>query len=174
MAVANRGVHPYFAAHLAGRVALVAHRHAARSSKLHVLLSRALCCTRLLWTVSPCHSKATTGVGLSCTKRPCEALLGPTGTVTPLSRHTEQAGWSEWTTVIRPALLSCTLFFFSSRRRHTRLTCDWSSDVCSSDLTPWSTTSYGASSPSRPRSIAADTAHNGAYTKLCRRRLVVI
>src|SRR5690242_21464914 len=30
-------------------------------------------------------------------------------------------------------------FFFSSRRRHTRLTCDWSSDVCSSDL------------PSRPR-----------------------
>src|SRR6267142_5923237 len=29
-------------------------------------------------------------------------------------------------------------FFFSSRRRHTRLTCDWSSDVCSSDLKPWS------------------------------------
>src|SRR5690242_4513733 len=27
-------------------------------------------------------------------------------------------------------------FFFSSRRRHTTLTCDWSSDVCSSDLTP--------------------------------------
>src|SRR6266480_2575944 len=25
-------------------------------------------------------------------------------------------------------------FFFSSRRRHTRLTCDWSSDGCSSDL----------------------------------------
>src|SRR6516225_12181832 len=25
-------------------------------------------------------------------------------------------------------------FFFSSRRRHTRLTCDWRSDVCSSDL----------------------------------------
>src|SRR6267142_3161859 len=25
-------------------------------------------------------------------------------------------------------------FFFSSRRRHTRLTCDWSTDVCSSDL----------------------------------------
>src|SRR5688572_11565585 len=27
------------------------------------------------------------------------------------------------------------LFFFSSRRRHTRFDCDWSSDVCSSDLT---------------------------------------
>src|SRR5690348_18287496 len=26
------------------------------------------------------------------------------------------------------------LFFFSSRRRHTRWTGDWSSDVCSSDL----------------------------------------
>src|SRR5689334_25222184 len=26
------------------------------------------------------------------------------------------------------------LFFFSSRRRHTRWNCDWSSDVCSSDL----------------------------------------
>src|SRR5256885_13008180 len=30
---------------------------------------------------------------------------------------------------------ACTrLFFFSSRRRHTRLQGDWSSDVCSSDL----------------------------------------
>src|SRR5260370_21960499 len=33
-------------------------------------------------------------------------------------------------------------FFFSSRRRHTRFKCDWSSDVCSSDLVgttvaPW-------------------------------------
>src|SRR5947207_11394372 len=29
---------------------------------------------------------------------------------------------------------SCLFFFFSSRRRHTRSLCDWSSDVCSSDL----------------------------------------
>src|SRR5437588_9987385 len=28
----------------------------------------------------------------------------------------------------------CCFFFFSSRRRHTRSLCDWSSDVCSSDL----------------------------------------
>src|SRR6266481_1267508 len=28
-------------------------------------------------------------------------------------------------------------FFFSSRRRHTRWNCDWSSDVCSSDLLVW-------------------------------------
>src|SRR5207245_5551432 len=29
---------------------------------------------------------------------------------------------------------SCLLFFFASRRRHTRCYRDWSSDVCSSDL----------------------------------------
>src|SRR5690606_40105245 len=30
--------------------------------------------------------------------------------------------------------VSSLLFFFSSRRRHTRFSRDWSSDVCSSDL----------------------------------------
>src|SRR5207302_5579579 len=30
--------------------------------------------------------------------------------------------------------LTSTVFFFSSRRRHTRFSRDWSSDVCSSDL----------------------------------------
>src|SRR2546430_13753435 len=30
--------------------------------------------------------------------------------------------------------LHIVFFFFSSRRRHTRFDCDWSSDVCSSDL----------------------------------------
>src|SRR2546427_6917080 len=33
-------------------------------------------------------------------------------------------------------ILSHCFFFFSSRRRHTRFDCDWSSDVCSSDLCP--------------------------------------
>src|SRR2546430_10113158 len=32
------------------------------------------------------------------------------------------------------ALCVLDVFFFSSRRRHTRFDCDWSSDVCSSDL----------------------------------------
>src|SRR2546430_5569589 len=31
-------------------------------------------------------------------------------------------------------IMWASLFFFSSRRRHTRFDCDWSSDVCSSDL----------------------------------------
>src|SRR2546427_3014674 len=33
-----------------------------------------------------------------------------------------------------PETSSTVNFFFSSRRRHTRFDCDWSSDVCSSDL----------------------------------------
>src|SRR5690242_21479637 len=40
-------------------------------------------------------------------------------------------------------------FFFSSRRRHTSLTCDWSSDVCSSDL------SLGPSLERAPRRLAS-------------------
>src|SRR2546430_7204565 len=47
-------------------------------------------------------------------------------------------------------------FFFSSRRRHTRFDCDWSSDVCSSDLfrtipSP-SRPVFFEPSPCRPRS----------------------
>src|SRR2546430_2119601 len=33
-----------------------------------------------------------------------------------------------------PSQRLCRFCFFSSRRRHTRFDCDWSSDVCSSDL----------------------------------------
>src|SRR5699024_11539706 len=40
----------------------------------------------------------------------------------------------------------CFVFFFSSRRRHTRSKRDWSSDVCSSDLC-WSWLSRASSSP---------------------------
>src|SRR5260370_15654988 len=41
-----------------------------------------------------------------------------------------------WVTycMYRTGLSWCIRFFFSSRRRHTRFKCDWSSDVCSSDL----------------------------------------
>src|SRR5690606_40404143 len=38
--------------------------------------------------------------------------------------------------------LSSLLFFFSSRRRHTRFSRDWSSDVCSSDLDAARTLQY--------------------------------
>src|SRR5256886_16852415 len=39
-------------------------------------------------------------------------------------------------------------FFFSSRRRHTRFDCDWSSDVCSSDLATSGADTLGAGSRS--------------------------
>src|SRR5207247_7020355 len=43
-------------------------------------------------------------------------------------------------------LIQC--FFFSSRRRHTRSTRDWSSDVCSSDLTCSARTTTRSAQPS--------------------------
>src|SRR5256885_7302217 len=36
--------------------------------------------------------------------------------------------------ILKLNVCRCVFFFFSSRRRHTRLQGDWSSDVCSSDL----------------------------------------
>src|SRR3989338_5874243 len=41
---------------------------------------------------------------------------------------------------------------FSSRRRHTRWNCDWSSDVCSSDLK----TNKQAGKPTLPQSLILD------------------
>src|SRR2546430_12798488 len=39
-----------------------------------------------------------------------------------------------WITEVSQEIFCAFFFFFSSRRRHTRFDCDWSSDVCSSDL----------------------------------------
>src|SRR2546430_11519317 len=46
-------------------------------------------------------------------------------------------------------------FFFSSRRRHTRFDCDWSSDVCSSDLLP---------SPPLRTPLVIASCNGGAYS----------
>src|SRR5207302_4741004 len=43
------------------------------------------------------------------------------------------------------------LFFFSSRRRHTRFSRDWSSDVCSSDLAPTVAPARRCRAPGRDR-----------------------
>src|SRR5438477_2766238 len=45
-----------------------------------------------------------------------------------------EGGWTVESEAGMASAWSMFWFFFSSRRRHTRLTCDWSSDVCSSDL----------------------------------------
>src|SRR6266568_8259556 len=49
-------------------------------------------------------------------------------------------------------------FFVSSRRRHTRWNCDWSSDVCSSDLV-WRNglrlLNYGGNTPIKPADFSS-------------------
>src|SRR5256886_4686243 len=54
-----------------------------------------------------------------------------------MSIHSYRGGWQLFDTCYlfyyTFRSFSCA-FFFSSRRRHTRFDCDWSSDVCSSDL----------------------------------------
>src|SRR2546430_10803367 len=55
--------------------------------------------------------------------------------------------------------IGSSFFFFSSRRRHTRFDCDWSSDVCSSDLRVNTFPAYSAENSSvgaerRPRSAS--------------------
>src|SRR2546426_6902647 len=60
-------------------------------------------------------------------------------------------------------MVSVLFFFFSSRRRHTRLQGDWSSDVCSSDLTTgtpaamhaWITRAPGSLMPGVPASLTS-------------------
>src|SRR5690606_41068883 len=42
--------------------------------------------------------------------------------------------YTDYTSILNEQ--ECVFFFFSSRRRHTRFSRDWSSDVCSSDLGP--------------------------------------
>src|SRR2546430_10548202 len=56
-------------------------------------------------------------------------------------------------------------FFFSSRRRHTRFDCDWSSDVCSSDL--W----IGQSFESRERLQAENARLRAAQRDLALRSM---
>src|SRR5260370_25496184 len=62
---------------------------------------------------------------LTLTLRPCVGSVSATVVATP-----EGSG-----STFKPVADVCSyFFFFSSRRRHTRFKCDWSSDVCSSDL----------------------------------------
>src|SRR5205085_7580285 len=55
-------------------------------------------------------------------------------------------------------------FFFSSRRRHKIFDCDWSSDVCSSDLTA----SARSASRRSPSSSRWRYARNGHVTRATR------
>src|SRR5690606_39994924 len=62
---------------------------------------------------------------------------------------------------------SLCVFFFSSRRRHTRFSRDWSSDVCSSDLVARRLHGFGCKilyTGRRPNEEHAAEAHAGYRT----------
>src|SRR5256886_5295852 len=68
-------------------------------------------------------------------------------------------------------------FFFSSRRRHTRFDCDWSSDVCSSDLECQRSRPHAWNLNSRPVRLLGSTREGGcagirvrAASRACRAR----
>src|SRR5690348_11550971 len=68
--------------------------------------------------------------------------------------------------------MSCSFsFFFSSRRRHTRWTGDWSSDVCSSDLCqPAARIRQACTGPVAARWPTADAGRASSYENRTRRR----
>src|SRR5256886_5109195 len=57
-------------------------------------------------------------------------------------------------------------FFFSSRRRHTRFDCDWSSDVCSSDLQSLRQLQIRGAGISGPYQLAADMLPGTEYLRV--------
>src|SRR5256885_5535043 len=59
-------------------------------------------------------------------------------------------------------------FFFSSRRRHTRLQGDWSSDVCSSDLSAGQIDGIDALISLAPRITADSLARANRLIGICR------
>src|SRR5262249_56753472 len=82
------------------------------------------------------------------------------------------------------AIVAYVVFFFSSRRRHTRLVSDWSSDVCSSDLAGTLTYANAAAAllvplalvalamlVARPRSIGLALAATGLLARSEERRV---
>src|SRR5258706_822747 len=77
----------------------------------------------------------------------------PLGSIGILRVHKARDAWAAWLVTSRRT----SALVFSSRRRHTRLVSDWSSDVCSSDLgqPPSSVTrrarAYGARAPAGAR-----------------------
>src|SRR5207302_10092625 len=63
-----------------------------------------------------------------------------------------------------------TFFFFSSRRRHTRFSRDWSSDVCSSDLTPSTCAALGKNCGTVPDGCGGVRSEERRVGKECRSR----
>src|SRR2546426_12159479 len=70
-------------------------------------------------------------------------------------------------------MLFC-IFFFSSRRRHTRLQGDWSSDVCSSDLQDPQVSVFVREYGSKKVSVIGAVGKPGVYEMLGPRTLLQV
>src|SRR3989454_9086428 len=68
----------------------------------------------------------------------------------------------------------CFVFFFSSRRRHTRLQGDWSSDVCSSDLFQRPVANYRYISPDYFKAMTLPVRSGRAFAFSDRNKAVVM
>src|SRR3712207_9124619 len=66
------------------------------------------------------------------------------------------------------------MFFFSSRRRHTRYWRDWSSDVCSSDLSAPARMAWTSKKPSARRGALARTAPRGKEARTSSARMTLV
>src|SRR5438034_10747617 len=65
----------------------------------------------------------------------------------------------------------CLIFFFSSKRRHTISLCDWSSDVCSSDLAGYAPSPLVGEGACPDRGIGARSRQIGRAS--CRERVEI-
>src|SRR5207237_1992717 len=83
-----------------------------------------------------------------------------------VNTRTLGCGWSE------QLVWGYSLFFFSSRRRHTRFKCDWSSDVCSSDLLKDVMRLFNESQAAIERRLAAWQAGGAGYQQRSEERRV--
>src|SRR5438034_119990 len=91
----------------------------------------------------PNHSRAEIGRA-SCRERVKTSVVAGELKKNTLALHGHVKNIKERSRIRENVRTNCTIgpracelqggFFFSSRRRHTRSLCDWSSDVCSSDL----------------------------------------
>src|SRR5688572_22467886 len=71
------------------------------------------------------------GFGNGCTEAACNPMIADTYSGEKMNKMLNRFHMWFPGGIVIGSLIS--KFFFSSRRRHTRFDCDWSSDVCSSD-----------------------------------------
>src|SRR2546429_356122 len=87
---------------------------------------------RLVWTCSAVHASRVVGGS----RARCQAHRLPGGLRSRVAGSAAASRLLGGELKLGRWCVACRFFFFSSRRRHTRCSRDWSSDVCSSDL-PW-------------------------------------